>query len=858
MNSIYQEISKLSPEERRLFELLFKKEGLQLEQLPILDRGRGDFPLSLSQERVWVANQFSLEASCDNVPVGFRVRGKLECPVLERALNRVSARHEILRVRCQVRDGEVFQRVDADYRFTLPVEDLSGISEELRWGAAMGEARLEARRKFELSGGSLLRGRIWRLADDDWLILFLTHQLLLDGWSIQIFLRELSEFYAEELEGRQATLLELPVQYGDFAAWQREVFRAEVLESQAEYWRKQLKGAPAMQVLPVDRARPQIPSARGAMERVVFPAEVSEGLRALSRGEGTTVFMTMMALFQTLLHRYSGETDVIVGTAISNRNRIETENLIGNFANNLLLRMDFSGDPTFRQVLRRVGSTVTDAFAHQDLPLEQLMQSASGEQERGTIPKVQTLLILRDREMVECLELGAARIEPVLVETGFSRLDLTLDLSESPEGFNGYLTYKTDLFERATIEGISKYLLCLAESVLRAPEVKIAALPGPPSKMKADAIGLSEGKPERVNVPPRDSVERKLAEIWQSVLGISPVSVRDSFFELGGHSLVAVSLFTEIEKAFGKKLPLAVLFRAPTIEQMAGELRRNESAASWSCLVPIRSEGSDAPLFLIHAIGGNLLNYSELVQRLDKRWPVYGLQSRGLDGKSEPLVSVEEMAGLYIREIRQVWPSGPFHLAGTSFGGVVAYEMARQLAAMGLAVGSLVLMDSYHLHYEKTGRNRFFAMLESYASRARFHLENLLFRANRLEYIHSRLNVAGGRLRRVIRNRAWELARSYFQLSGRPLPPALHRVNDANHYAFRCYQPKPYEGDLVLFRSSELSVAHSHSPEAAWRGLVKGEMVVYDVPGNHVTTMFEPHVRVVAEKLEQYLMRRGP
>lgn len=212
--------------------------------------------------------------------------------------------------------------------------------------------------------------------------------------------------------------------------------------------------------------------------------------------------------------------------------------------------------------------------------------------------------------------------------------------------------------------------------------------------------------------------------------------------------------------------------------------------------------------------------------------PIYGLQSQGLDGRTPPLTRVEDMAAQYLREICEVLPDGPYLLAGTSFGGVLAYEIARQLAALGLLVGSVILFDAYHLHYARRGA--FQSKLRGYAERLQFHLDNLLFKANRLEYIQRRLAIACSRIRRIVRNRTWEVARSYNLLSGRPLPPALHRVNDANHYAFHTYVPQPYNGHVILFRSTELSVGHSYDPKAAWRDLVKGGLDMLDVPGNHV------------------------
>lgn len=862
MSAIYQQIAGLSPDERQLFELLFKKEGINAEQLPILRRTTPEFPLSFSQERVWTIGQLSPDLPCENVAAAFRLRGAIQIVPFERALNAVAERHEMLRTTCAFRQGTLVQTALPQRRYTIDVTDLRSLAEHERWTNAAAQATALAREPFDLLQEPLIRAAVWRTHDDEALLLLSVHQLLLDGWSVQILFRELSAFYSEFVSGQPAALAELPIQYGDYAAWQRDVFARELIEPQLAYWKEQLRGAPALLALPTNRPRPQVPSFRSAIAPVEFGPDITASLREIARSEGTTLFMTLLAAFQALLHKWSGQSDVIVGTAISNRTRSETERLIGNFSNNLLLRTDFSASPTFRELLSRVRSTVTDAFAHQELPLELLMAELRRESKQAVVPKFHLMFILRDEGTERSLQLPGIDVESVLIDTGVSRLDLNLDLKECGDTIKGTLTYRTDLFDRSVISDCTAYLRELCKEVSARPGLRMADLPepafatAPESVLAGTLCGQGNGGALReLMVAPRDEVERQLKEIWQGILGVEPACVSQTFFELGGHSLLAVTLFSEIERVFGKKLPLATLFQAPTIEQLANVLRQRNDAVSWSCLVPIRPRGSKPPLFLIHAIGGNLLNYNDLVAHLDPELPVYGLQSQGLDGKTSPLTTVEEMAAQYIRDIRELLPAGPFHLAGTSFGGVVAYEMARQLQEEELSVGSVILLDSYHLHYSDPASGGWTATVKSYRERLRFHFENLLFKANRWKYLQSRLAVATGRIRRIIRNRAWEVAHSYYRLSGRPLPPALHRVNDANHYAFRSYIPKPYHGAIILFRSTELSVAHSHDPAAAWRHLALGGIEIHDVPGNHVTSMFEPHVRVVAEKLEACLVR---
>lgn len=357
-------------------------------------------------------------------------------------------------------------------------------------------------------------------------------------------------------------------------------------------------------------------------------------------------------------------------------------------------------------------------------------------------------------------------------------------------------------------------------------------------------------------VGPRDPQQCQLARIWERLFGIQPIGVRQNFFDLGGHSFTAVRLFSEIELVFGRRLPLSTLLKAPTIEGLAEVLKQTGYEARWASLVPMKTEGTKPPLFLFHAVGGNLLNYRELVQHLEVDQPVYGLQVRGLDGTTAPFTAVEEMAGFYLSEMRQVQPKGPYFLAGASFGGLLAYEAAQQLQRQGEQVGLVALIDSVHLHYDfqKAGWSRLGLQIEGLWDRFCFHSGNLWRGPERLAYICERLRIAVGHYQRVWRNRAWELAHEYLKATGRPLPRTLYRVNDANYSAIKRYRPRPYPGRLTLFRSVELSVAHRHDVERAWRGLAALE--IYDVPGNHVTSLSEPHVRVLAGKLERCLGNR--
>ncbi len=358
---------------------------------------------------------------------------------------------------------------------------------------------------------------------------------------------------------------------------------------------------------------------------------------------------------------------------------------------------------------------------------------------------------------------------------------------------------------------------------------------------------------ERRYVAPRDTLERQLTEIWERVIGVHPIGARDNFFELGGHSLLAVRLFVQIEKFIGKKLPLATVFQAPTVEQLAGKLREEGWAEPWSSLVLMQGGGKRPPFFCVPGVGGNILGLYDLARHLGPDQPVYGLQAQGLDGKQEPHTRVEDMAAHYIKEIGAVLPEGPFLLGGASFGGKVAFEMARQLHAAGHKVALVALFDTFgrgslgSLPKMTVLRHR----LKNYRIRIAFHMRNLLYQSERRTYIRKKSRT----LMRRIRSRIWQIIFKSYQRMARPLPRALRNVREAGYLASKEYRPKIYPGRVTLFRAGVRSIAGAADYEMGWGKLANGGVDVREVPGDHVNMLVEPHVQILAQQLRDCIDR---
>ncbi len=339
--------------------------------------------------------------------------------------------------------------------------------------------------------------------------------------------------------------------------------------------------------------------------------------------------------------------------------------------------------------------------------------------------------------------------------------------------------------------------------------------------------------------------------IWESLLGRKPIGVFDNFFDLGGHSLLAARLFTQIGKLSGKNLPLSMLFHAPTIHGLAAVLREEGVEPSWSSLVPIKPGGTRSPFYCVHAAGGNVIGYQNLASRLDADQPVYGLQARGLDGNKVPLERVEEMAALYVQEIRALQPRGPYDLGGACTGGIVAYEMARQLVAQGEEVGVLAMFDTFaHGALRSLPRSELRRFrLESSLARLTYHVTNLIGEPGRIQYIKKKLRT----LARRFNTRLWGLKRRVYYRLHRPLPPVLQRVEKLNMLAIKRYEPGLYPGKITLFPPSTRSVGEFPDPKQGWGKLALGGVEIHHVSGNHLTMLQEPFVGVVAEQLTECL-----
>ena len=386
-------IAALSPAKRALLESKLKKNGSGASGQQTIPRSatRATAPLSFAQERLWFLDQLEPGSTVYNIPRAFRLTGRLDSAALERSLNEIMRRHEALRTTFKSVDGTPRQVVAAQLTLPLPVIDLSDRSASDRENEVHRFTAEVARRPFDLSRGPLVRTTLLRLGQEEHILLLNMHHIVSDGWSMAILFRELADLYEAYTNGKPSPLAELPIQYVDYAVWQRNWLKGEVLETQLSYWKKQLENISTLN-LPTDRPRPAVQTFHGARESLVLSTDLTQALKATSRKEGATLFMTLLAAFQILLHRLTGQEDIAVGSPIAGRNRSEIEGLIGFFINTLVLRTDLSGNPTFTELLARVRRDCLEAYAHQDVPFEKLLEELRPKRDLSRTPLFQVFL----------------------------------------------------------------------------------------------------------------------------------------------------------------------------------------------------------------------------------------------------------------------------------------------------------------------------------------------------------------------------------------------------------------------------------------------------------------------------------
>ncbi|HEX5883039.1 MAG TPA: condensation domain-containing protein, partial [Pyrinomonadaceae bacterium] len=421
-------------------------------------------------------SRFEPLSAAYNIPAAFRLTGMLETDVLERSLNEIVRRHEALRTTFAMIEERLVQVVYPGQSLQIPIVDLTDVPEAERADRVAQLATEHGQEPFDLSQWPLLRVKLLRLAETEHVLLLSMHHIIGDGWSTGVFVREMAAIYRAFSAGESSPLPELTLQHADFAVWQEEWLSGEILDDNLAYWRRQLAGAPPVLELPLDLPRPSVGSFQGARFQFALPSRLSARLKDLSRKEGATLFMTLLAAFQTLLYRYTGQDDIVVGSPIANRNRTETEQLIGFFVNTLVMRTKLAGNPRFSDLLQEVREMTLGAYQHQDLPFEKLVEELQPKRDVSRSPIFQVMFILQNAPTA-ALELAGVTLSTIDVDNKTAKFDLLLSLHEESDEIGGVFEYNTDLFEGRTIAWLAEHFEVLLAGVVNNPQEHVDDLP---------------------------------------------------------------------------------------------------------------------------------------------------------------------------------------------------------------------------------------------------------------------------------------------------------------------------------------------------------------------------------------------
>lgn len=470
MSDISTRIAALSPEKRKLLlQRLNPKKEIKSQS-----RESGIFPLSFAQQRLWFLDRLQQGNNAFNIFQPVRLTGKLDVAALEQSFKEVVKRHEILRTNFALVEGQTSQIIHSSDTFNVSIIDLQQLSPDRIEIEAIALAQKESQYSFNLAKESLIRVTLLKLSETEHKLLLTLHHIVADGWSIGVLIREIKALYEAFSKGNPSPLPDLPIQYADFAVWQRNWLQGEQLEAQLAYWKQQLNDISILE-LPCDRDRPKVQTYCGARESLFIDESLTHKLKNLNKTKGITLFMVLLAALQTLLHWYAKQDDIVVGTDIANRNQPEVLGLIGFFVNQLVLRTNFAGNPTFAELLLRVREMTLDAYTHQDIPFNTLVDALKPKRELNRSPFFQVKFILENTP-TSSLKLKGVTATHLNINKKTTQLDLLLELAETEKGIDGALEYNTDLFDATTIRAIAKQYKTLLSEIAINPQIALNEL----------------------------------------------------------------------------------------------------------------------------------------------------------------------------------------------------------------------------------------------------------------------------------------------------------------------------------------------------------------------------------------------
>ncbi|HKS76670.1 MAG TPA: aminotransferase class III-fold pyridoxal phosphate-dependent enzyme [Terriglobales bacterium] len=809
-----------------------------------------EHPTTALQKEMWIAAQMRPEASAASNGTNIvELSGDVNAQALERAIEEVVKRHEALR--CTFSDDGARVIVHASMPAKLHIHDLTVLPAA---DAATGLTELlkqDAQQIFNLAQGPLVSFQLIRLATNKYLLVFTAQMIVCDGWGFKVVLEEVSSIYSALVEGREWSL-EPPRQMREYTAWQAQELGSAAMKDCEDFWLTQFTTMPANFDLPTTNPRPAVRSYEAARENLRISRDFYQEIKRVAREQRNTPFSFLLAACSSWLHKLSAKQDFVIGVPFAGQGELGLNNLVGQCVHTLPFRMKVDQAASFVDQLNQTQKLILDGQEHWNSNLGTLVGKLNLPPDPGRIPLAPVIFNLDPA--LTGVHFAGCETRITSGPRFYFHYDLGFNVVDEGETLLVECDYNTNLFDGETIrywlDGFQTLLKEIAanphqplSSYIMLNEAKRPKLPprAAPSPSRAASPSAAQGY-----VAARTESEKRLTRLWCETLNLTRVSTTANFFEVGGQSLSAVSLFVKIEKEFGKKLPLATLFSCPTIQTLAGAVEGNSARKTWTSLVTINAAGSKPPLFLVHGAGGNVLLYRSLGEHLAPDFPLYGLQSVGLDGESPALRTIEEMAERYVREIRTVQPRGPYYIGGYCLGGTVAYEMAQILSRAGEQVPLVAMLDTYN--YSRALKVSFRSFL---LQKAKFHLANLahLRFSDMVRYLKEKVRLGvGGELANIKTSMPGS---SSAEGVSRATSGAEAHVQAINDFAAENYNPASYAGRVTLFKP-RFNYKFYPDPNMGWGDLSPLDIV--EVAVNPHSMLLEPYVKVLAEQLKERIM----
>ena len=819
------------------------------EPIPLIPRD-GLLPLSPAQDHLWQLQRLTPDTIAYNMYAVLRLCGPLDIKALEQAIGMVVERHWTLRTCFPRSPGGAPQQIIMPAS-TVILQRIILRSSQRREEDLHSVIEAELRTPFDLQTGPLFRPTLVQIDSTEFVLLLVMHHIVSDGYSFRILYKDLEQAYEPASKGQSGDKPSLAIQYIDYASWLNDWLRSDSSLPARKYWQMQLAGDLTALELPIDHPYPSRISSDGGFVDLPFQTGLQAVLQELCKKEGVTLFAVALTAFNVLLHRYSGQKDMLVCSPVAARDRTEFGDLIGYFNNTLLLRSDLTDVRTLRELLKQTHAIVMDALAHQMYPFREV----------AAFPNLARTALSRGMVVVldaagESLSLPGLKIGTISVFSHAVQYDLSVELVASPDHLQGRLMYRKALFERSTIERLAGEYLAILSELTTHPENRISRAQ---SAVMAPKKQTKPGPTHPPYTAPRSDLERRLSQIWQEELGVERIGIHDEFFELGGHSLLALRLFTRIEQETGTSLPLSTLFGTTTIASLAELIEGEATDSHWDIFVPIQPNGSKLPFFSIHGVEGGVLGYRDLAIALGEDQPLYGIQARGLDGRETRDASIEEMAARYIDIMRSHQPQGPYRIGGYCFGGVVAYEMARQLEKVGEQVSVLAMFEGSIPEsgpVRPTVQQRLRAIWKSLPAWLRDY--SGMTPRQLLNRLRSTVHKVWSKIQRNPDvERRMRVEETLDRIDVDSLPRQHIELTDAFMDAAVRYKPGEYNGKVILFRARNRGINEvlfgSLDETMGWGPLAKGGVQVCLVDGFHRNMHLTPYASSLASELRKCL-----